>query len=100
MSAKAEPTPRWFRPTVAAVTAVGFVWRLAYTLVTKRNDSNLFDEGDAFFYSIVSGNLAHGQWFTVPFDGRAAADHPPLTVLVLVLRVWAGLVAPGGRHRA
>jgi 4-amino-4-deoxy-L-arabinose transferase-like glycosyltransferase len=83
VSTKAEPTPRWFRPAVAAVTAVGFVWRLAYTLVTKRNDSSLFDEGDAFFYSIVSGNLAHGQWFTVPFDGRPAADHPPLTVLVL-----------------
>ena len=83
MSTQAEPTPRWFRPAVAAVTAVGFIWRLAYTLVTKRNDTNLFDEGDAFFYSIVSGNLAHGHWFTVPFDGRAAADHPPLTVLVL-----------------
>jgi 4-amino-4-deoxy-L-arabinose transferase-like glycosyltransferase len=62
---------------------VGFVWRLAYTLVTRRNDSWLFDEGDAFFYSVVAGNLARGQWFTVPFDGRPAADHPPLTVLVL-----------------
>jgi 4-amino-4-deoxy-L-arabinose transferase-like glycosyltransferase len=83
VSTKAEPTPRWFRPAVAAVTAVGFVWRLAYTLVAKRNDSFLFDEGDSFFYSVVSTNLAHGQWFTVPFNGRPAADHPPLTVLVL-----------------
>jgi 4-amino-4-deoxy-L-arabinose transferase-like glycosyltransferase len=83
VSAPTEDRPRWCRPALLAITAAGFLWRLGYTLATKRNDRDLFDEGDAFFYSAVAQNLAKGQWYTVPFNGAPAADHPPLTVLVL-----------------
>lgn len=68
---------------IVVVTALGGVWRLAYTLVSKGRDKDLFDEGDAFFYSAVANNLARGRWYLNPFNGRPAADHPPLTVLVL-----------------
>jgi 4-amino-4-deoxy-L-arabinose transferase-like glycosyltransferase len=88
VSAPTEPRPRWFLPGLAAITAAGFVWRVGYTLATKRHDTNLFDEGDAFFYRAVAENLARGEWFTVPFNGAPAADHPPLTVLVSTPAAW------------
>jgi 4-amino-4-deoxy-L-arabinose transferase-like glycosyltransferase len=60
------------------------VLSVAYTLLTKRDDDNLLDEGDAFYYGLVAANAANGNWFQEPFTLEPAADHPPLTVLVLV----------------
>ena len=82
MSAPTERSPRWFRVGLVAITAVGFLGRLVYALV-KANDTELFNEGDAYFYNLVSFNLAKGNWFVMPINGQPAADHPPLTVLVL-----------------
>ena len=82
MSAPTDARPRWFRLGLVAITAAGFLGRLVFALV-KGNDDDLFNEGDAFFYNVVTDNLARGNWFIVPLGGRPAADHPPLTVLVL-----------------
>ncbi len=57
---------------------------VSYTLLTKADDDNLLDEGDAFYYSLTAANVANGNWFQDPFTLAPAADHPPLTVLVLV----------------
>lgn len=79
---------RRFTSGLAVITVVGFAWRLGFTLVTKRSDSNLVDEGDAFFYSAVARNLAQGNWYVNPFNGAPAVDHPPLTVLLLGPASW------------
>ncbi len=57
---------------------------VVYTLLTKAHDDNLLDEGDAFFYGLTAANAANGNWFQDPFTYAPAADHPPLTVVVLV----------------
>ena len=45
---------------------------------------DLFDEGDAFFYSARRRQPGQRQLVhRCPFNGQPAADHPPLTVLVL-----------------
>ncbi|MBI2710095.1 MAG: glycosyltransferase family 39 protein [Actinobacteria bacterium] len=76
---------RRFLLGLAAVTVAALSWRVVYTLLAHRGDRNLFDEGDAFFYGPVASNLAKGHWFTNPFTGAPAADHPPVTVLLLSL---------------
>lgn len=73
-----------FEPALATVAGVALLSRIAYTLISHgRGDRNLFNEGDAFYYATVADNLAAGKWFVNPFSGAPAADHPPLTVLVL-----------------
>ncbi|MCU1455301.1 MAG: hypothetical protein JWN46_3447 [Acidimicrobiales bacterium] len=76
-----------FRSGLLAVTAVAFAGRVAYAL-TKHADGNLFDEGDAFYYSTIANNLAKGHLFINPYFGRPAADHPPLTSLILTPTSW------------
>ncbi|MDQ6696887.1 MAG: glycosyltransferase family 39 protein [Actinomycetota bacterium] len=76
-------SPLAFRVGLSAIAAAALAWRVGFTLATKAHDSNLFDEGDAFYYGPTAANLARGQWFINPFFGTPAADHPPLTLLVL-----------------
>jgi len=83
-----SPSERRFGLGLALVTALGFAWRLGFTLVTKGSDRQLFDEGDGFFYSNVARALASGHLYVNPFNGAPAADHPPLTVLVLAPASW------------
>ena len=76
------------RPSFGTVLALLVLAALAlsvgYTLVSKGNDDNLLDEGDAFYYGLTAANAANGNWFQDPFTLRPAADHPPLTVIALV----------------
>jgi 4-amino-4-deoxy-L-arabinose transferase-like glycosyltransferase len=59
-------------------------WRVGYTVAVHGDDSRLFDEGDAYVYSAVADETADGHWYRDPYDGEHFADHPPLTVAVLV----------------
>jgi 4-amino-4-deoxy-L-arabinose transferase-like glycosyltransferase len=69
----------WFR--LAGVTAAGAVLRFAYVLLRTRYDEPL---GDQLYYSAQAIANAGGNWFEQPFEpGMPAADHPPLTALVL-----------------
>jgi len=72
-----------FHASLGAIAAAALAWRVGYTLASKGHDTNLFDEGDAFFYGPTATNLARGHWFINPFFGTPAADHPPLTLVVL-----------------
>jgi 4-amino-4-deoxy-L-arabinose transferase-like glycosyltransferase len=87
---------RWSRPAgldgsvlaIGVVALLGLVWRVVYTARQFRGDDNLFDEGDAFLYSLTATNTAKGHWYVNPFNGTHFADHPPLTVLSLVPTGW------------
>lgn len=80
----APTRPRSFAVLLVALVIASLVVSVVYTLVTKRDDDTLLDEGDAFYYGLVAANAANGNWFQDPFTFEPAADHPPLTVLVLV----------------
>jgi 4-amino-4-deoxy-L-arabinose transferase-like glycosyltransferase len=69
---------RWI---LLAIVAVALVVRVAYVLAAKPNDLLL---GDQLYYSTQAQVLADGRGFEEPFrSGSPAADHPPLTALVL-----------------
>jgi 4-amino-4-deoxy-L-arabinose transferase-like glycosyltransferase len=74
------------------IVLAAFVVRVAYVGLAKRDESI---RGDQLFYNSESDRLADGDGFVEPFDPQAlirgqvrkghdpAADHPPLTVIVL-----------------
>ena len=78
-----------FRRRLWLVVALAAVVRIVYVLTVTQHDEHLYD---AFYYELQARSIADGDGFfmdPVPaFLGRPlrlpAADHPPLTVLVLV----------------
>lgn len=68
--------------------AAGYAWRLVYVLHWKGTDDDLTDEGDALYYSAQAASNAAGEIFQHPFTGGPAADHPPMTALVLTPVSW------------
>ena len=75
--------PPGFARALALVTMASLVWSVAFTVWTKGGDDELLDEGDAFYYGLTAANAGNGNWFQDPFTLAPAADHPPLTVIVL-----------------
>jgi hypothetical protein len=81
---------RRFWTILALIVAVGFAWRVGYTVTTKADHDTCEQDGarqrlcgDAIYYSAQAETIADGGWFRDPFvEGREAADHPPLTALV------------------
>lgn len=62
------------------------VIRIAFVLFGSRKDGPL---GDQLFYSAQAIANARGDWFEQPFaSGIPAADHPPLTALVITPVTW------------
>jgi hypothetical protein len=74
---------RSFTLQLLLVTLAALVGRVAYVWFVKRDHTNTFKEGDAFFYSNVAVALGRGDFFHNVFSNTPASDHPPLTVLVL-----------------
>lgn len=72
---------------LAAVAALALAVRVVYVLATKLGDTDLTDEGDAIYYSQQALLNARGQWFEHA-AGTPAADHPPLTALLLTPVAW------------
>ena len=70
------------------MTVAAFVLRVAVTLVTKGRSGASLDQGDAFYYSAVANHMGFGHWFVNPFTLAPAADHPPLTIVVLTPASW------------
>ncbi len=81
-----------FHRSVAAIAGAGFVFRAVYAVVAKRE----FDScgppaaalcGDAFYYSSSANVFARGYGFENRLGGPGhffqAADHPPLTTIVM-----------------
>ncbi len=73
---------------IGVVALVGLAWRLFYTYRQFHLDTDITDEGDAFFYSTTAHNAARGRWFEHFYYGTHVADHPPLTVVSLVPTGW------------
>jgi 4-amino-4-deoxy-L-arabinose transferase-like glycosyltransferase len=79
------PSSAAFRRRVAVVAAVAFGLRVLYVVFEKRDDPA---QGDGIYYSAQAMEIARGHWFTRPFTGGAAADHPPLTALLMAPSDW------------
>jgi 4-amino-4-deoxy-L-arabinose transferase-like glycosyltransferase len=77
-----------FGVALALLMLAALVWGTAFTLLTKGGDDVLIDEGDAFYYGLTAIEAAQGNGFTEPFTGAPAAEHPPLTMVVLVPASW------------
>jgi len=89
MGVRDESPSRTFRARLALVVAAGFAWRLLYVLRWKGDDDVLTDEGDALYYSAQAHLNARGHLFQHPLGGQGpAADHPPVTALVLTPVSW------------
>ena len=74
----------WAR--LGCVAGVGLVIRLAFVFGVARYDQPV---GDQLYYSAQAFNNAAGRWFEQPFAaGMPAADHPPLTALLLTPATW------------
>jgi 4-amino-4-deoxy-L-arabinose transferase-like glycosyltransferase len=83
--APAQPRDRyrWF---LLAIVGLALVLRVAYVLAAKPGD---LLAGDQLYYSTQAQVLADGRGFEEPFrSGSPAADHPPLTALVLAPISW------------
>ncbi|MEZ5141930.1 MAG: acyltransferase family protein [Acidimicrobiales bacterium] len=75
-----------------AIAAVGLAWRAFYILAFKREPGPCGASllcGDAIYYNAQAGLNATGRFFEDPANaGFPAADHPPLTALVLTPVSW------------
>ena len=78
---------RTFRLAFAAIVGFAGLLRVAYVLGAKRGEELL---GDQIYYSFQAAMIANGRWFADPFiEGRFAADHAPLTALLLAPVSWS-----------
>ena len=89
MSPPVSPGRRfWWALGLICVGAAAL--RFGYVAAAKPNQELL---GDQIYYSAQARTIAEGNWFDEPLQpGRPAADHPPLTALVMAP---AAAVAPG-----
>jgi 4-amino-4-deoxy-L-arabinose transferase-like glycosyltransferase len=77
---------RRFWPLVGVVTAVGLALRLLFVALVTVHDKVV---GDQVFYSAQALTNVGGRWFEQPFAaGMPAADHPPMTALLLTPITW------------
>lgn len=76
---------------LGVIVVVAGAWRVTYVITVAQNDHHLYD---AAYYDLQARRLAQGKGFTNPFPFVAhpgpAADHPPLTALVLTPAAWLG----------
>ena len=91
MSAAARDDRRFWR-ILLMIALAALVLRVAYVAFAKTNQPI---RGDQLFYNAEANRLARGDGFVEPFDPQAlsrgviregtdpAADHPPLTMIVL-----------------
>lgn len=94
-----------FERALLLIVLVALVGRVAYIVVAKTEVDSCGRSvcGDALFYSAEANVLARGHGFQeISLNGQPAADHPPLTVVVLaitnlpVLWTTANDIPPGG----
>lgn len=85
MSPTPESSPRGrFAPGLALIAVLAFAGRILYLVTSKVDRTSTIHQGDAFWYSSVAWATAKGHVLTNPFFGGPTADHPPLTVVVLL----------------
>lgn len=78
------PTDRRFWLVLGGILLAALVVRVTFIQTVARHDDRFYD---AFFYELQADSNADGEWFQVPSlsdqEPGPAADHPPLTALVL-----------------
>lgn len=78
---------RSFRLAFSGIIVFSAVLRFAYVLLAKRGEVLV---GDQIYYSAQAVTIADGRWFANPSDlGSYAADHAPLTSIVLAPVSWS-----------
>ena len=105
-----------FRRALLLVVALAFVIRVGYVVGAKSETCDIVVAGevrgsfgseclagDQYFYSAEANSLARGDGFVEPFaailapgETPPAADHPPLTVIVLMPVSWLADHTPLG----
>lgn len=75
-------TSRTRRSALLAIVVVGLGLRLAYVFFVVGDDPVA---GDAIYYSAQAETITRGSGFEHPFTGEPAADHPPMTAVLLAL---------------
>jgi 4-amino-4-deoxy-L-arabinose transferase-like glycosyltransferase len=88
-----SPAPTWlparlvrFWWWLGGIAGAGLLWRLLYILTAKRPVDACGGTmcGDALYYVLQASANANGDWFDDPANpGSPAADHPPLTAVLL-----------------
>jgi 4-amino-4-deoxy-L-arabinose transferase-like glycosyltransferase len=74
-------TGRRFAYALGAIVVAALALRIVYTsAVTAHPEDHPYDE---LYYVVQSDAVASGRGFLAPFSDRPAADHPPLTTLVV-----------------
>jgi 4-amino-4-deoxy-L-arabinose transferase-like glycosyltransferase len=76
---------RRFGSRIAAIAALGAVWRLA--LVVDRWDHELLFN-DSLYYSGWAVQLTEGEFFRDVFTGQPTAEHGPLTSVLMAPVSW------------
>jgi 4-amino-4-deoxy-L-arabinose transferase-like glycosyltransferase len=71
---------RFAGPALIAITAGALLLRVAYVIAAKRDQPLL---GDQIYYGFQAQTLADGRGFVHPVFGGPAADHPPVTALLM-----------------
>ena len=84
-TASASPAKPGFARALLLIVLFALAGRVGYVLSVTRYDHGFYD---AVFYRLEANTVAEGGGFVYPLPGagagHAAADHPPLTTLVLV----------------
>jgi 4-amino-4-deoxy-L-arabinose transferase-like glycosyltransferase len=70
------------RGGILAIAFVALAVRIAYVAFVVGDDPVA---GDAIYYSAQAEVITRGDFFDHPFTGEPAADHPPVTALLLAL---------------
>ena len=86
-TAGADANRRFWR-VLLAIAVVALAVRVSYVAFAKRDEPMI---GDQLFYNAEANRLSNGDGFVEPFNPHPppligkdpAADHPPLTVIVL-----------------
>jgi dolichyl-phosphate-mannose-protein mannosyltransferase len=81
----AEATRRFHR-RLAVIVVLGAVWRFGFVIATKRHRELLLN--DSLYYSWQGVQLADFVWFRDITGTRPAAEHGPLTSLLLAPVSW------------
>ncbi len=90
-SARAHNDARRFWAVLGLIVVVALGVRIVFVVTVAQHDDGFYD---AAYYELQADANADGKWFSNPFpfveDPGPAADHPPLTALVLtpVAAIW------------
>lgn len=90
-SARVHSDARRFWTVLGLIVVVAVAVRIVFVLTVAQHDDGFYD---AAYYQLQADANADGRWFTNPFpfveNPGPAADHPPLTAIVLtpVSALW------------